>query len=46
MFLTTMTAKFLDDSGFYLINYDFVKPFEFAKSKGCDFILNSSNCDS
>lgn len=46
MFLTTMTAKFLEDSGFYLINYDYVTPFTFGKDLGCDFIQNSSNCDS
>lgn len=44
--LTDMTISLLEDSGWYMVDYDMVFPYDYNKNIGCDFIKNHNDCSS
>eukprot|EP01083_Nonionella_stella_P165049 548107_1 len=37
-YYTEFTLAFLEDSGWYLVNYEYAEPFAFGKNAGCGFL--------
>ena len=44
--LTAMTAAMMQDTGWYLVDYDFVFAYDYPnKNLGCSFLRDHKNCD-
>lgn len=39
--LTDITMAFMEDTGWYEIDYDYTEDFIYAKNEGCDFLYDS-----